>query len=706
MACPSIVVKLRAHVTFPAPIATPPPPATRALPALIAAIACALLLGLSVFPPSSTRIQVWPWAGFAAAGWLLPIVIALFRIGRNLPHARLGGLLDAGLSLLAVTATLSAFVSPLRGVVLPHLLPVLGMCALPFALLPAIQPSCATKTWRISGWLLALILGISLLLWLDPWHGFAGIRTRNDQPFGHANITGSVAVLAATWLAAGAVRETGRARVLFILGSALGVVTAASSESRGAVLALAAAGAVAAAITLLQRGRFWVSALLFVVLAAGTVASNARLRELVIHGHWSMDARESNDQRTAMLIGGLRLGAERPLLGWGAGAVPHVFPRVRADLPGTADNVLQLHNSPTQLWATLGSAGLLAVLLIAAGLVARLRGAPWTPERTALAAGLAATVVVLLFDHPFATPVFAVLAAAHLAAWATSAKAEATSNLIGYSLPRMLATGVGTLLLIFALTGTLRDLAARSAFADALDHAAVNDPDGYRTSLQHAADIAPDDPYYAHVLAAHLVTGHPFPDARPTSPQAAIPLLERTLVANPDLEYAHYNLGWLLLGSDPAAAAQHFLSAAHLAPQRGGVYLGLGVARIQLHDTDGAVRAFAAEWLLDPTIAWSPLWTQPPLDALRSRIHALANQTAQAHRTNDPWAELDAPATPDAPYRRLRTGYGVLMGHPDGPPPVDFNIQQKMLLPLDLRARIPSFGWIPGQELLHVISAP
>jgi tetratricopeptide (TPR) repeat protein len=259
--------------------------------------------------------------------------------------------------------------------------------------------------------------------------------------------------------------------------------------------------------------------------------------------------------------------------------------------------------------------------------------------------------------------------------------------------------------LVAALTSTLRDLSARSAFADALDHAAVNNPVGYRTSLQHAADIAPDDPYYAHLLAAHWVTSHPLPDTHPASPQAAIPLLERTLVANPDLEYAHYNLGWLLLGSDPDAAAKHFLNSAHLAPQRGGVYIGLGFARIQLHDTDGAVRAFAAEWLLDPTIAWSPLWAQPPLDTLRSRIHALASQTAQAHRTNDPWAELDTSAMPDAPYRRLRTGYGVLMGHPDGPPPVDFNIQQKMVLPADLRERVPKFGWLNGQVLLNLLDS-
>lgn len=693
-------------MTSSAPTATPP---VRALPALIAAIACALLLGLSVFPPSSTRIQVWPWAAFAATGWLLPITTMLCRLACNRPHARFGGFLDAGLGLLAIASTLSAFASPLRGAVLPHLLPVLGMCALPFALLPAFQPSEATRTWRMSGLLPGIILIVSLLLWLDPWHGFSGFGTRNAQPFGHANITGSVAVLAATWLAAGAVRETGRTRVLFILGAALGVVIATSSESRGAVLALATAGITATAIILLQRGRFLLFVMLAVVLAGGTIATNARLRELVVHGHWSAGARESNDQRTAMFVGGLRLGAERPLLGWGAGAVPHVFPRVRADLPGTADNVLQLHNSPVQLWATLGATGLLAGILLTAGIIGRVRFTSWTPERIALASGLTAAATVLLFDHPFATPVFAVLAALHLAAWASSSdEPKPQSNLLGYFAllsVRIVAICLGALLLVPAIMGTARDLAARSAFADALDHASANDADNYVASLHQATGFAPEDPYYAHLLAAYLVTGHPFPEAHTTSPQEAIVLLERTLAANPDLEYAHYNLGWLLLDSAPAAAATHFLNSAHLAPQRGAVYLGLGLARIRLNDTDGAVRAFAAEWLLDPVTAWSPIWNQPPLDALRPRIRALASETVRT-RSIDPWADLDTPARAGTPYRRLRTGYGVLMGHPDGPPPVDFNIQTKAILPVELRDRVPAFGWFPGQALLDFISPP
>ena len=677
----------------------------RPLPALLAGAGCAGLLALSIATPSATRIETWPWAAVAALGWLLPVGVALTRLALHRPVARFGGLLDAGIGLLALAATLSTLASPLREAVLPHLLPLLGACALPFALLPALQAADATRTWRIGGLLLMVVLGASLLLWLEPWHGLRLPGSRNDQPFGHGNITGSVAVLAATWLAAGATRERGGMRMLFIAGAMLAAVTAVSSESRGAVLALAAAGATAAAIALLSRGRRLVFALLVLTLAGGAVASNARLRNLVVHGRWSAAARESNDQRTAMLVGGLRLGAERPWLGWGAGAVPHVFPRVRAGLPGTADNVLQLHNSPVQLWATLGVAGLIAGLLIVIGIVTRLRAAPWTPERTVLAAGLAGAGVVMLFDHPFATPIFAVLAAAHLAALATASGPNPIFNLPSGKPVRGRKVQIlagGAALLIPALYATTRDLAARQAYDRALDHAEHGDSAGYASGLRDAGALNPGDPYYPHLLAAWLATGHPLADAHAHAPDEAAALLRQTLVANPDLEYAHYNLGWLLITTHPAEAAGHFLRAAHLAPRRGEVYFGLGCARLNLGDVNGAGRAFAAEWLLNPAFAWSPIWAQSPFDSLKPRVHDLASPVART-RGIDPWRNLQTPASTGAAYRRLRTGYGVLMGHPEGPPPVDFNIQQPVVLPAGVNDHVPDFGWLPGKTLLDFL---
>ena len=185
----------------------------------------------------------------------------------------------------------------------------------------------------------------------------------------------------------------------------------------------------------------------------------------------------------------------------GPGAIPHVFPRVRADLPGTADNILQLHNSPAQLWATLGATGLLAGVLISVAIVRRARSATWDNERIALAAGLGAAATVVLFDHPFATPAFTLLAAAHLAAWSSlphpESRPESKPNTMGYLFRNSRGIFVAcffALLLVPTLLATGYDLAARRAYSKALDLVEVNDPAGYAAGLRKAVELAPADP--------------------------------------------------------------------------------------------------------------------------------------------------------------------------------------------------------------------
>lgn len=670
-------------------------PATpRLLPVLPAVSACALVLGLSVLSPSTSRILVWPWAGFAAAGWLFAFVTVFYRIAAGRPHARFGGLIDAGFAVLALAAVASAFVSPISGAILPQVLPFLGICSLPYLLLPWLHAADADTTRRfhlLSIGLCLLILITSLLLWLDPGNGFSGWSARNTQPFGHSNTTGSFAVLAATWLIFSALTLAGRARWVALVAAGLSITAALSSQSRGAVLALAVVASVFGAVQLLSRRRYLAFAVLGVVIVGGALGTNQRLRDLVLHQRWSDGARESNQQRTAMILGGIALGNERPLLGWGAGSVPHVFPRVRAALPGTADNFLHLHNTPAQLWAALGGAGLIGGLLLAAGIAARLRAAPWTPARTILAAGIAGGATVLLFDHPFAAPAFAFLTAAHLSAWAVPAPAATTR-------PARLASGLGLLAALAIVPSSLRDLAARAAYSASLDDAS----DG-SAALTRAMSLAPADPYYAHQYASFLFT-------HSSDPAAAVPALRATLLHNPDLEYAHYNLGWLLLDSAPAEAAAHFRTAARLAPQRGGVYFGLGLARLNEGDSPAALRAFATECLHDPAFFWSPEWRSPVLAGLRPAVLALLTSaplpvTAASTGLREAWSLATPPLADGLRFRRVRTGYGVLLGHPDGPAPADVNVQFSIQLPPALAGLVPPKGWLPGPFLIGFLAS-
>src|SRR5690606_1872256 len=91
-----------------------------------------------------------------------------------------------------------------------------------------------------------------------------------------------------------------------------------------------------------------------------------------------------------------------------------------------------------------------------------------------------------------------------------------------------------------------------------------------------------------------------------------------SLARNPDQEIAHFNLGWLLLTRDPAAAATHFREARRLVPDKGGVYFGAALAALHQGRREEAARLLALECINDPAFIGSPWWTLEPVAALRS----------------------------------------------------------------------------------------
>jgi hypothetical protein len=109
----------------------------------------------------------------------------------------------------------------------------------------------------------------------------------------------------------------------------------------------------------------------------------------------------------------------------------------------------------------------------------------------------------------------------------------------------------------------------------------------------------------------------------PAQAGRAIALLRDSLARNPDQEIAHFNLGWLLVIRDPAAAERHFLAAARLVPDKGGVYFGLGLARLNQGNATGAEYAWALECLNDPLFLASPWWQ---VDAFAARRGATMRQ--------------------------------------------------------------------------------
>jgi len=116
----------------------------------------------------------------------------------------------------------------------------------------------------------------------------------------------------------------------------------------------------------------------------------------------------------------------------------------------------------------------------------------------------------------------------------------------------------------------------------------------------------------------------------PAQAGRAIALLRDSLARNPDQEIAHFNLGWLLVVRDPAAAERHFLAAARLVPDKGGVSFAIDLARQKNGDTTGAAHAWALECLNDPLFLASPWWQAEALAARRGetmrQLDALCRQ--------------------------------------------------------------------------------
>ncbi len=635
-----------------------------------ALLAAAALLALTFAQPSATRQHTWPWAAWFLVLWLLPLAGVIVAAARTSGIRLPGPWTLAGLGLLVGGTFASALLSPVAAACLPLVWPTLGGAALwlglhHFASEPP-GPHAPDRRAFVAA-ALAAIGGIfavgSLVLWAaanapTPW------ATRNTVPFGHSNYVAGAAVLALPWLAWALWQRRGAARLAALLGTIAALLVLASTGSRGGIAGAAAAAGIGVAGAL--AGSIWSRRTKGLVLAAALVAglalvaSNSRLRELVLHGTWSESARESNAQRNAMLAAGGHLGLQRPLLGWGPGSVPLAYPQVRAALDAGVDNVLQLHSTPAQLWATLGGTGLGAALLLAAALLGAARRAPRDGVTLAALAALAGGAAFALTDHALDLPLvnaFGVAAAALLTAGASRAAAPgaSVSAVSVFPGPR-LAAGALALAAGLALPATVRDLAGRARYEQALTALAAGDATAAAAALDRAADLAPHDPFYRHQLAGLALDGPAAGAANEARARqrAAIAAFEHGLAAGVHLEIAHFNLGWLRLGFGEAdAAARQFAAAARLVPDKGGVYFGLGLAHLAAGRKADAVRAFALEPLNDPRHLTSPAWEIPLLAELRPAIRA------ETLRLADDLAPRFAPARTTAAWLRWWTGTGT-----------------------------------------------
>jgi O-antigen ligase len=697
---------------------------------LLCALGLAGLAELTLVDKGATRMYSWPWW---LVFWLIHFAPFAALIVRTVFDPR-PLILPASawrwwFGLLGTVEFAAALASPFRAQSLPAAATPLAGLAAGLLLFDWLHADAAqtdlrhARMERALGWFFVVVLADSLGSWLLGYvvpnlragqiaslHDLFDLR--NDRPLGHPNYTGGLAVFMLPWFGARVARTRGRTRAGWVAAVGLALLMLFTSGSRGGILGLA--GLLLAALALAwRRGALRARHAVLLAAAAAALAAvfalvNPRIRDLFATEASSAPPDESVVQRSAMFTAGLRMGFDRPLLGWGPGVTPLVYPRYRAQLDGGVETALELHSTPVQIWADTGSAGIVCVLALAALVACSLwkKSAPAAPNRrlkNSAGLALAGYGIFALTDFQLDVPVFLFLAAA-----CSAACAPAAASLASPRVRLALAIAVLTLATLISVLGQGDPTPALNIDALALDR----------------------DPAQAG---------------------RAIALFEKSLALNPEQEISHFNLGWLLLVRDPAAAETHFLAAAHLVPDKGGVYFGLGLARLNQGRAAPAAQALALECLNDPIFAASPWWRVPALAPLRAPTAALVAQNygelaarlppgrwpgsevrytaalsawlfgqipgravagvATTPARREFFARDPAPgrllAAPALVYRRERPGYPVLMRNLDLPVPVDlFDVEENAVATGPLAFLFPKKSWLPSPLLIEFLDNP
>jgi O-antigen ligase len=595
---------------------------------------------LTLAHPSATRQFTWPWVALLSLLWIIPIGVSFAAFTKPKTWHVPGQLVVAGLLVLIVATLVAAATSPFISVSLLRIWPTLAGATVFLWVYDWLKQSTDLSAGRaqlISRGMAgfgAIIAVVSLVGWRWASGGRAG-AIRNDIPFGHSTYTAGILLLLLPWLIRESLSCRGVQRLGWIAMTSAGFASLLATSSRGGVLALGIVGGIGAGFILIHAQWPRRSKAMAVCLVAGIVLiavfANPRLRELVRNGGWGQSSRDSNAQRSAMIEAGWQMGLMRPWTGWGPGTVPLAYPQLRSQLSGGVDNVLQLHNTPIQLWAALGVGGICALLLSLAALARRLwqlcQEAPLKPIGLTAAASVIGYGLFALTDHQLDLPAMNALFMLNLALLFQNDPAAKTVS-INPRARQLISFGTVVVLAVpLFLIG--RDLSARHAYERSLDFFEAGMPGEGQSQLETAARRAPCDPYYRHQIAGRLLTAR-FQTSDPATQRKmaneAASQLKQSLSAGYFQEFANLNLGWLALeDAKPSLAAPYFVSAAREAPHRGGVYFGLGLALRDAGDESAAVRAFALEWINDPIAFTAPVWEWPDFASLRPKIEREAN---------------------------------------------------------------------------------
>ncbi len=609
------------------------------LAALLGALFCLL-------PDSHSLLVSWPWvflfqAGlFCLAGW------GVWMLLQPRPFRNLGAGLDWAAALWAVALLLSVVWAQSPGQA--RFYGLSGLCYLVglYALVNWLETP--QRRWRLlvaQGWLSLAFILVSLALWgtqtllpelsrlaslrpygLDLPYDFNVPELRNWAPLGHQNYVAGYLMLALPLLSVLAALHRAQQRWLWAGGVVLGLVDLYTTNSRGGILGLGLLLVGFLLLPLPARWRGWGVGIL-AGLAAGFVAFNPRLQSLLLN---LVSGRIQGEvaYRWITTQVGVAMAASQPLTGAGPGATLLRFQRYRPLWAGReAELAYQLHSTPVQAWAELGSLGGIAALVTLVLLIRALVQLQKSPGEKVLIWGLAGGLLAYgglsLTDYQLDHPALAVPLLLNLAVLI----AQMPEQSVPRRWRRMAAAGLGLSLLLGAVWLGPVDRAWQLS-AQGFGALARNQVERFAAALEQASALAPWEPYYPFQLSWNL--------AQKGQIEASQRWFERaTAQVAPDLEFGHSNLAWLLLSSgDAVGAMQHFQRSAQLVPAKRGVFYGLGLSLLAQQRTDLAVRALTLEVLRDPLFLTSPLWRTPGLRPLYPLVVTALQQRYAELRPN------------------------------------------------------------------------
>ncbi len=628
-------------------------------------------LGLLIYtifvllPGSSTQAITWPWVLIWQTGLFCLVSVTLLRLWqRQQPFWLLGNKLDWAIALLFISLCLSTIFAQFPA-------QALWSSLIGFALLTAIYTThhYLHQTGKLI-WLLTFQGGLSLafiveslVLWItltfipnisvlnklrqigiNLTYDFSDIESRNWAPLGHQNYVAGFLMLAIPLLVSLAMIQK-RGRSIWIAGAGLGLVDLYTTSSRGGFLGISVL-LLAAIVVMLLRSKARLQILLggmgAIAATAILIFFNNRLQSLVSS---LLSGRGGGELLYRIIAGytGGQIGLDHLAFGAGPGSAALLYQRYRPDWAGReAEMMFQLHSTPVQIWAELGSAGVLTsaiAILALLGLFVRLHFcASWQRDRTqqiisyALFGGLLAYGVQAITDYQldvFAISGSLVITIASLA-YIGQIHTQELVTPEDYPQPRRWLAATITAFSTAAIVWIVPVDAAWHFSAigfHSLDDIAYDARNGdlekaqaglqkFKQNLQRSHELASWESYYPFQLGwnlGNLSKLYSDPEVRNQLSQEGLIWLKKGIQANPNQEFGYNSAAWLSLDRGNAKEAEAFFrSALELVPAKRGLFYGLGSSLLKQQKIDAGYVAIAREWINDPISITSPIW--PAID--------------------------------------------------------------------------------------------